>query len=65
MCACVCVLGWGGGWVQRGTQHRLSSEMVPKNPPLPEAELEGALTPSTPQLSLTVNPQGPRIPGKD
>ena len=39
--------------------------MVPKNPPLPEAELEGALTPSTPQLSLTVNPQGPRIPGKD
>ena len=64
MRVCVC---WGGveAGYRVGTQHRLSSEMVPENPPLPEAELEGALTPSPPQLSLTVNPQGPRIPGKD
>lgn len=37
---CVC---WGGaGWVRRGTQHRLSSEML-ENPTLPEDVLEGAL----------------------
>ena len=39
VCVCVCVLGW----VRRGTQHRLSSEMLETPPPLPEDVLEGTL----------------------